>query len=39
MMFFFVFKGTVRVTSSESPFKDGNARFTRVPIKALSDQV
>ena len=31
-------KGTVSVNSSDSPFRDGNARFTTVPLKALSDE-
>ena len=35
----FLFKGTVSVISSDSPYKDDNARFTTVPLKALSDQV
>ena len=34
---FFV-KGTVSVISSDLPFKEGNARLTTVPIKALSDE-
>ena len=37
--FFFNIKGTVGVISSEPPCKDGNVRFTTVPLKALSDQV
>ena len=32
-------KGTVSVISSDPPCKDGNARFTTVSLKALSDQV
>ena len=32
-------KGTVSVISSDSPCKYGNARFTTVPLRALSDQV
>ena len=32
-------KGTVSVISSDPPCKDGNARFTTVPLKALSDQI
>ncbi len=32
-------KGTVRVVSSDSSSKDANARFTAVPLNALSDQV
>ena len=32
-------KGTVSVISSNPPCKDGNARFTTVPLKALCDQV
>ena len=30
-------KGTVSVISSDPPCKDGNARFTTIPLKALSD--
>ena len=33
-----VFKGTVRVILSDPLFKDGNSRFTTVPLKHLSDQ-
>ena len=33
------FKVTVRVISSDSPCQNGNARFTTVHFKALSDQV
>ena len=33
------FKGTVSVVLSDPPCKDGNAWFTTVPLKALSDQV
>ena len=32
-------EGTVGVISSDPPFKDGIARVTTVPLKALSDQV
>ena len=32
-------KGTVREVSIDPVFKDGNARFTTVPLKALYDQV
>ena len=32
-------KGTVSVVLSDPPCKDGNAWFTTVPLKALSDQV
>ena len=32
-------KGTVSIKSSKPPCKDGNTRFTLVPIKPLSDQV
>ena len=32
-------KGTVSVISSDTPDKDGNARFTTVTLKALSVQV
>ena len=32
-------KGTVSVILSDPPCKDANARFTTVPLKALSDQV
>ncbi len=35
---FFLVKGTVSVISSYSPWKNGDARFTTVPLKALSDQ-
>ena len=35
---YFRFKGTVSVISSKSPCRDYNARFTTVPINALSDQ-
>ena len=31
-------KGTVGVFSSDPPCKDGNAQFTKVPFKDLSDQ-
>ena len=31
-------KGAVSVISSDPPSKDNNARFTTVPLKALSDQ-
>ena len=34
-----VLKGTVSVISSDPPCKDDNARFSTVPLKALSDQV
>ena len=30
-------KGTVSVFSSDSPCRDGNARFTTVPLKPLTD--
>ena len=30
-------KGTVRVISSDSPYTDGNARFTTIPLKPLSE--
>ena len=30
-------KGTVNVISSDPPCKEGNARFTMFPLKALSD--
>jgi len=36
---FFLIKGTVSVISIYPPYKDGNARFTTEPLKALSDQV
>ena len=32
-----ILKGTVSVISSDPPCKDGNARFTTIPLKALSD--
>ena len=32
------YKRTVSVNSSNPPSKDGNARFTTVPLKPLSDQ-
>ena len=35
----FLYTWTVVVVSSYPPWKDGNARFTAVPLKALSDQV
>ena len=31
--------GTENVISSDPPSRDDNARFTTVPLKALSDQV
>ena len=31
-------KGTVSTISSYPPYKDGNARFTTIPFKALSVQ-
>ena len=34
-----MFKGTLSVILNDPTFKDGNARFTTVPLKALSDQV
>ena len=34
-----IIKGTVSVISSDPPCKDGNARFTTGPLKALPDQV
>ena len=34
-----MFKGTVSVISTDPTYKDGNAQFTPVPLKALSDQV
>ena len=37
--FFYKGKGTVNVIKGNPPCKDGNTRFTQVPIKALSDQV
>ena len=36
---FSFFKGTVSVISSDPLCKYDNARFTTVPLKALSDQV
>ena len=33
------FKETVSVISSDPSCKDGNARFTTIPLKPLSDQV
>ena len=33
-----ILKGTVSVISSDPPCKDDNAWFTKVPLKALSDQ-
>jgi len=30
-----IIKGTVSVISIDPPFKDGNARFTKVPLKAF----
>ena len=35
----YILKGTVSVISSDPLGKDNNARFTTVPLKALSDQV
>ena len=35
----FSFKGAVSVILSDPPCKKGNARFTKPPSKALSDQV
>ena len=35
----FTRKGAVSVISSDPPCKDDNARFIKVPLKALSDQV
>ena len=35
---YFDVKGTVSVISSNSPCKDGNARFTTIPLKHLSGQ-
>ena len=32
-------KGIVNIISSYPPSQDANARFTIVPLKALSDQV
>ena len=32
-------KGIVNVISSDPPSQDANARFTTIPLKALSDQV
>ena len=32
-----MFKGTESVNSSDPPNKDGKARFTTKPLKALSD--
>ena len=32
-------KGTVSLISSDPSCKDGNARFTTVTLKALSDQL
>ena len=32
-------KGTVSLISSEPPYKDDNARLTRVPLKPLSDHL
>ena len=34
---YFHFKGTVSVVSSDPPCKDGNARFTTVPLTPKSD--
>ena len=33
------FKGTVSIISSILPCTDGNARFTRVPLQALSAKI
>ena len=32
-------KGTVSAILSDPPCKDGNAGFTTLPLKALSDQI
>ena len=37
ILFLLKLKGTV--SSSDPPCKDGNARFTMVPIRPLSDNV
>ena len=34
-----MYKGIVSIISNDSPGKDGIARFTTIPLKALSDQV
>ena len=34
-----ILKGTVCVISSDTSCKDGDARFTRVPLNALSNKV
>ena len=38
MCAFCILKGTVSVILSDLLCKDGNARFTKVPLKPLSDQ-
>ena len=38
-VFWYNIKGTVSVYSRESRFKDGNIRFTKIPLKALYNQV
>ena len=34
----FNLKGSVSIISSEPPCKDGNSRYTTVPLKPLSEQ-
>ena len=36
-IFFLDFKGTVSVILGDPPRKDGNARFTTIPLKPLPD--
>ena len=38
-VFWYNIKGTVSVYSRESRFKDDNIRFTKIPLKALYNQV
>ena len=37
--FTYSFNGIKNITSSDPPYKNDNARFTTVPLKALYDQV
>ena len=37
-LFYHSLKGTVRIISRDNQGKDGNARFTTVPLKTLSDK-
>ena len=37
-MLYYIFEGTVIVIESEPTCKNGKARFTKAPLKPLSDQ-